>query len=78
MTEWHPEQELTVLLDALTDEILTMSDCDAALAPRSQKEEAKQAAQEMRRLVAAAETGPNTPLAPGSIGHSHSTPRHMN
>lgn len=78
MTDWHPEQELSVLLDALTEEILAMSDRDVVAAPRSQREEAPQAAQEMRRLIAAAESGPNTPLALESIGCSHSTQRNMN
>lgn len=63
MTGWHPEQELAALLDALTEEILTMPDRDIAVWPRYQAQEAKDAAQEMRRLVAAAESCPIAPPA---------------
>jgi len=57
MTGWHPEQELAVLLDALTEEILTTPDRDIVAWPRDQIEEASDAAEEIRRLVAAAESG---------------------
>jgi hypothetical protein len=78
VTDWHPEQELAVLLDAFAEEILTMSDCDIAVGPRGQWEAVKEAAREMRRFVAAAECGLNAPPALGSVERSHSAQKHVN
>jgi hypothetical protein len=78
VTDWHPDEELSVLLDALTEEILSMSDHDMAVGMRDQRESVKEAAQEMRRSVAAAECGLNSPPALGSIERSHSTQKHVN
>ncbi|MGH7067340.1 MAG: hypothetical protein ACREFO_04525 [Acetobacteraceae bacterium] len=56
MTDWNPEQELVRVLDALTEEILATPDRDVAA--WLDRKRAKGAAREMRRLVAAAESGP--------------------
>lgn len=78
MTDWHPEQELAALLDALTEEILTMSARDIAVGQLGRREEVREAAQEMRRLVAATESGLNPPPTPVSAERSHRTQKHMN
>ena len=78
MTDWCPEQELIVLLDALTEEILAMSDRDIAAWPHGQREGVKEAAEEMRRLVVAAEPGLNAPPALELIQRSHGIQKHTN
>ena len=54
---WHPEIDLTRLLDALTDELLDTPDSEVSLVLHRMKDETKDALAQMRRLLAAADGG---------------------
>jgi hypothetical protein len=56
LTDWNPERDLSALLDALTEEILTASDRDLATGIGEMGKESQDMVPEMRRLVAAADT----------------------
>jgi hypothetical protein len=60
-TGWNPEHDLDVLLDAFTQDLLAASDRDVAMLVRQTGVPMDAVVQDMRRLVAAAETGPMVP-----------------
>jgi hypothetical protein len=70
MSEWRPEQELDVLLDALTAELLAASDVDLAEWSRAAGRPPQVAAREMRRRVAAADADPGVPALPPSVARA--------
>jgi hypothetical protein len=57
LTDWNPERDLSVLLDALTEELLTASERDLAAWIGEMGKEPQEMVLETRRLVAAADTG---------------------
>jgi hypothetical protein len=57
MTGWHPEQDLTALLDGLSEELLAARDHDLATWVREAGEPVEDIAEPMRRLLAAADAG---------------------
>jgi hypothetical protein len=55
ITDWRPEEDLTGLLDALTEELFIVRDDEIAACTREMGEACGDVAQAMRRLVAAAD-----------------------
>jgi hypothetical protein len=68
-TDWEPEQDLAILLDALTDELLAMPDREVAAWLRDVGEEAQDAVREVGRLVEAADGVLLVPPVSGYVGH---------
>jgi hypothetical protein len=60
-TCWLPEQDLTALLDALTEELFIVRDEEVAACLRETGAAGRDVVEAMRRLVAAADTGPMLP-----------------
>lgn len=54
-TIWNPEEDLTLLLDALTEEILSATDRDVAPCRADKEILAKDMIQEVRRMISAAD-----------------------
>ncbi len=60
---WSPEHELTTLLDRLTDELAGAYDHEIAACLRDAGEDLEDAAQPIRRIVAAADAHGTVPPA---------------
>jgi hypothetical protein len=54
-TDWQPEEDLTGLLDALTEELFLVRDDEVAASMREMGEARRDIVRSMRRLVAAAD-----------------------
>jgi hypothetical protein len=64
-TGWNPVYDLTMLLDALVQEVLAASDHDVTMLVRETGAEPEMIARDMRRLVSAAEADLAVPPAAG-------------
>ena len=60
-TDWRPEEDLTGLLDALTDELFIVRDEEVAACLRDRGAAGRDIVEAMRRLIAAADAGPMLP-----------------
>ena len=61
VTDWQPEEDLTALLDTLTEELFAIRDDEVAGCMGEMAGGCHEIVQEMRRLVAAADADPMLP-----------------
>jgi hypothetical protein len=67
LTDWNPEQDLSVLLDALTEELLAVADRDLTAGIGKEQQDV---VRDMRRLIAAADTDLVVPPASNFAGRT--------
>jgi hypothetical protein len=67
-TDWNPEQDLTALLDALTQELLTASERDIAAWRNEMGKQAGDMVQQVRRLIVAADADTFVPSISDFVG----------